>query len=86
MPIFAVKQSEFPNVATPHAFSREPKTVDLGVTLDFIKRAHQSSADIFVVSKGLDSDVAIDGAIDQEIERLNQVRVEAKQLLGSLKR
>jgi hypothetical protein len=38
-----------------------------------------------VVSKGLESDEAIDDAINQMIEHLKQVRAEAKQLLGKLK-
>lgn len=84
MPIFAAKQSGFPNVATPHAFSSQPKTVDLGVTSAFVQRAHQY-AEIFVISKDLGSDAAIDGAIDQVIEHLKQVRAEAKRLLATLK-
>jgi len=84
MHIFAAKQSQFSNVATPHSFAREPKIVDLGLTTDFVKRAQQSPAGIFVVSKDLGSGTAIDGAIDQVIEQLNQVRAEAKRLLAKL--
>ena len=85
MHIFAAKRSEFPNVATSHTFAREPQTVDLGITINFATMAHTSPADILVVAKDLGSDAAIDNAVDQLIEHLNDVRTEAKQLLAKLK-
>jgi hypothetical protein len=83
MPIFDVKQSQGGSaVAFPNS---GPATVDIGLSEAAFRGMGRQHAGLVVVSGPLPSADDIDRAVDRIAAELEELRANAKKLLGSLK-